>query len=217
MADSMPIPKTEQSASQITRQKLDNQRIEFGDTIKSYFLVLFILTVFFALFLIALIGYGFSVGRTMDTTVLAASVQVAFGMVLGFVCVYIGLMMTWIGIDAAYAFEGDVGTGSFVLKSASPGLLFAMGGIVLVSVSLHKRIVYEESSAKLVDTQVVDPNAKRGAVNPKSPTNMIVIPAGATPSTGAQSAGDDPIPPATFSGQIQFHSGQPSTTKRENG
>ena len=209
-------PQAEQSASETTRQKLDNQRVEFGATIKRYFPVLFVLTVVIATSVVVLIAVGFFAGRTMDATVLAASVQVAFGMVLGFVCVYIGLMMTWIGIDAAYAVEGNVGAGSFVLKSASPGLLFAMGGIVLVSVSLHKQIVYEEGSARHVDTKVVDPNTKRSAVQPESPKNINVMPAGASPFAEAQSAGDDPIPPATFSGQIQFNSGQPYTAKRES-
>ena len=84
-------------------------------------------------------------------------------MVLGFVCVYIGLMMTWLGIDAAYSVKGDVGPGSFVLKSASPGLLFALGGMVLVSVSLHKQIVYEENCRNLVGTQTLDPKTTRGS------------------------------------------------------
>jgi len=209
------------SVSESTRQKLDDQRIEFGDTIKRYFPVLFILTIVIATSLVVLVAVGFLAGRTMDATVLAASVQVAFGMVLGFVCVYIGLMMTWIGIDAAFAVEGDMGPGSFVLKSASPGLLFAMGGIVLVSVSLHKQIVYEEGTSTKVDTTAVDPNVKRSVVKPASPTSMIVMPPGsppaavspanASPAATPRPAGNS-IPPATFSGQLEFS--QPSGTKQ---
>jgi hypothetical protein len=201
MADATADQQAKQNADDTTRQKLDEQRVEFGNTIKNYFPVLFILTVVIAASLIVLSAVGFVNERTMDATVLAASVQVAFGMVLGFVCVYIGLMMTWIGIDAAYSVEGGVGSGTFVLRSASPGLLFALGGIVLVSVALHKQIVYEESSGKIVDTQPIDLNAMSGGVTPEPPKSMSFTPAEASR-------------PATFSGQIPFNSNQPSATKR---
>ncbi len=94
MADSTENQQAKQIADNVTRQKLDEQRVEFGRTIKRYFPILFMLTVFIATSLVVLSALGFFFGRTMDATVLAASVQVAFGMVLGFVCVYIGLMMT---------------------------------------------------------------------------------------------------------------------------
>lgn len=210
MADSTP---TQQRDSEATRQKLDDQRIAFGNTIKNYFPVLFILTVVIATSLVILSAVGFVKERTMDATVLAASVQVAFGMVLGFVCVYIGLMMTWIGIDAAYSVQGGAGPNSFVLTSASPGLLFALGGIVLVSISLQKQIVYEEGSARHVDTKAVDPNMKRSAVEPEPPRNMI-MPAGASPSAKARSSGDYAVPPATFSDPFPSNSdARPATTR----
>ena len=216
MADSTPPQQGERSASELTRQKLDEQRVAFGNTIRNYFPVLFLLTLVIAASLVVLSAVGFVQERTMDATVIAASVQVAFGMVLGFVCVYIGLMMTWIGIDAAYSVEGGVGTGTFVLKSASPGLLFALGGILLVSISLHKQIVYEESTGKHVDTKVVDPNVKRSAVHPESPASMIVMPADAKPSAATPSAGAAPAPPATFSGELHFNSSQPPATKQDS-
>lgn len=178
----------DQNDDETTRQKLDAQRIEFGNTVKSYFPVLFILTVVIATLLIVLSALGFVLGRTMDATVIAASVQVAFGMVLGFVCVYIGLMMTWLGIDAAYSVKGDIGPGSLVLKSASPGLLFALGGMVLVSVSLHKQIVYEESGRNIVGTQPVVPGALHGTVDPRAPQHMELTPAGTSYSTQPQSS-----------------------------
>jgi hypothetical protein len=137
-----------------------------------------------------LIAIGFFMGKTMEATVLAASVQVAFGMVLGFVCVYIGLMMTWVGIDAAYSVKGDVAGGAVALKSASPGLLFALGGMLLVGVSLYKRIEYQENGMNLIDTQMVSPDARRQAVTPSAP-NIIKTPApGSTPS-GSQTPADD--------------------------
>jgi hypothetical protein len=155
-----------------TRERLDELRIQFGSTINGYFPTLLRVTVFIALVLVLLVAVGFYFGKTMEATVLAASVQVAFGMVLGFVCVYIGLMMTWVGIDAAYSVRGDMGGGAVALKSASPGLLFALGGMLLVAVSLYKRIEYQENGMNLVDTQTLAPGALRGAVTPMAPKIM---------------------------------------------
>jgi hypothetical protein len=155
-----------------TRAKLDELRVDFGKTINKYFRTLFIVTVLIALILVGLITTGFFMGKTMEATVLAASVQVAFGMVLGFVCVYIGLMMTWVGIDAAYSVKGDVGAGAVALKSASPGLLFALGGMLLVGASLYKRIEYQENGMHLIDTQTISPEARRGDVTPIAPQIM---------------------------------------------
>ena len=127
---------------------LDRLRVNIAKTIQRYFQPLFILTVVTACFLFVIIGIGMYRGSTIATMALAASVQVAFGMIIGFVCVYIGLMMTWFGIDASYSFKGSLGGGGVkgegALKSASPGLLFALGGMVLIAVSLYKPIVYEE-------------------------------------------------------------------------
>lgn len=213
MSDSTP---THPRDTDPTRQKLDDQRVAFGNTIKNYFPILFILTVVIATSLVVLSAIGFVNERTMDATVLAASVQVAFGMVLGFVCVYIGLMMTWIGIDAAYSVKGGSGPSTFVLTSASPGLLFALGGMALVALSLHKQIVYEEGSARHVDTKAVDPNMKRSAVAPESPANMIVMPAELNPSAGAQFSGAPVAPPTTFSGEVRFDSDPRPATKRDD-
>jgi hypothetical protein len=82
---------------------------------------------------------------TAEKMALAASVQVAISMVMGFVSVFMGLMITWFGINAAYEFSGKAGEhGDVTLKSASPGLFFFLGGIILIGVSLYKKITYEE-------------------------------------------------------------------------
>jgi hypothetical protein len=213
MPDSTANQQAEQTVPDATRRKLDEQRIEFGKTVKGYFPILFVLTVVIAASLILLSALGFFMNRTMDATVIAASVQVAFGMVLGFVCVYIGLMMTWLGIDAAYSVKGDIGPGSFVLKSASPGLLFALGGMVLVSVSLHKEIVYEENSSNLVHTQPVNSKATRGAVVPESPKSLIRTPAEVSPSSQSPFPGREPPPDAAFPGQAPFNPAPSAATE----
>jgi hypothetical protein len=127
---------------------LDRLRVNIAKTIQRYFQPLFILTIVTAVVLFVIIFVGMYTGSTIATMALAASVQVAFGMIIGYVCVYIGLMMTWFGIDASYSFKGSLDVGGAksegALKSASPGLLFALGGMVLIAVSLYKPIVYEE-------------------------------------------------------------------------
>jgi hypothetical protein len=151
-----------------------------------------------AVSLVVLIGVGFAFGKTMEATVLAASVQVAFGMVLGFVCVYIGLMMTWVGIDAAYTFRGGVGSGSMALQSASPGLLFALGGMILVAVSLYKRIEYQENTSRLIDTQSIDVANDLGGVTPIAPKSMQRTSPGTNRFEAPAVSGDRPdsAPPA---------------------
>ena len=127
---------------------LDGLRVNIARVIQRNFQPLFVITMVAVGVLFVIIGIGVYRRETMATMALAASVQVAFGMIIGFVCVYIGLMMTWFGIDASYSFKGSLGgggvTGEGALKSASPGLLFALGGMVLIAVSLYKPIVYEE-------------------------------------------------------------------------
>ena len=208
--------KTENAApiaEKTTQSKLNAQRVDFGNTVKSYFCIIFIVTVIYSLVLIVVPLLLVIYGKTMDATVLAASVQVAFGMVLGFVCVYVGLMMTWLGIDAAYSAKGEIGAGSIVLKSASPGLLFALGGMVLVAVSLHKQIVYQENSKNLVGTNSIDPNIAPNAVKPGPPKSITLVPTG--PSTSARSplSSSEPGPQATFSGHLESKDSPPSATK----
>lgn len=130
-------------------RQLERLRVDIADVIRDWFTPLFFLTSGVAVSLIVLTGTAVFTGRTVETMALAASVQVAFGMVVGFVCVYIGLMMTWFGLDAAYTISGKMGAssanGEISIKSASPGLIFALGGIVLICVALYKPIIYEET------------------------------------------------------------------------
>jgi hypothetical protein len=130
--------------------ELESLRVNIADKIKNYFNPLFYVTLAFAIFLCLIIGTRVVTADVIEKMALAASVQVAFGMVIGFACVYLGLMMTWFGIDASYTFGGKLNSGGakgeVSLKSASPGLLFALGGIILISVSLYKPIEYKVTS-----------------------------------------------------------------------
>lgn len=113
---------------------------------------------------------------TVEKMALAASVQVAIGMVMGFVSVFIGLMMTWFGINAAYEFSGKAGErGDVTLKSASPGLIFFLGGIILIWVSLYKKITYEEPGQVTAVRMVGKPDVKVHDVSPAElpPLNRV--------------------------------------------
>ena len=134
-------------------------RERIAKTIQRAFLPLLILTVSCVLMLGGVIVAGMRSGDTITTMAFASSVQVVFGMVTGYVCVYIGLMMTWFGIEAAYSLGGSAagggGRADLTLKSASPGLFFAPGGMVVIAVSLYKPIVVEESGNRLSHTATV--------------------------------------------------------------
>jgi len=151
-------------------QELERLRVDIAGTIRRTFPWLFLLTVGVALALVVMVWLGFLWDKAMDATVLAASVQVAFGMVIGFFCVYLGLMMTWFGLDAAYTLHGSLDTGAGkaegALKSASPGLLFALAGIVLIAVSLHKKIEYQEGGFRSHGSIDADTDATQPGVPP---------------------------------------------------
>jgi hypothetical protein len=140
-------PDTRDQSEPQPLQELQAIRINIAKIVGRYFLPLLIVTVLFALFLIFIIGTQKVTRDTTEKMALAASVQVAFGMVIGYVCVYVGLMMTWFGIEAAYSVKGSLGAqeakGEVSLQSASPGLLFALGGMVLIAVCLYKPIEYK--------------------------------------------------------------------------
>jgi len=141
--------------------ELQQLRVSIASIIQRWFTPLFVLTAFAAIVLIVLTTTGVFTGKTTETMALAASIQVAFGMIIGYVCVYIGLMMTWYGIDAAYDVTGKLGSGELGLKSASPGLLFALGGLVLIGVSLYKPIVYQEGGTFPADVRPYQPGEQQ--------------------------------------------------------
>ena len=68
MADLTENKQAKEIADDVTRQKLDEQRVEFGRTIKRYFPILFMLTIVIATSLVVLSALGFFLGRTMDAT-----------------------------------------------------------------------------------------------------------------------------------------------------
>lgn len=159
-------------------------RLKIARHIRYAFLPLLVLTVLCVLFLGYVIIIGQESNNPTATMAFASSVQVVFGMATGYVCVFIGLMMTWFGIEAAYSLDGAVDTGGMkgdlALKSASPGLLFALGGMILIAVSLYKPIIYEETGNRPVRIGPTSQDSKKGGL--QGPTPSLPPPI------------DDPIP-----------------------
>jgi hypothetical protein len=101
-------------------------------------------------FMLCILG-GLFKGETIDRLALVCSLQVGLGMYLGFISLFFGVLMTWIGIDAAFEFGGTAGpensrVAKIALSSASPGLLIAVGGLIVVVASLYKTIEFETTS-----------------------------------------------------------------------
>lgn len=143
-------PNTAEGGTQ-PLQKLDSLRSGIGWVLFVSFPVLLVCVIGALVFLFFVIAGRITSGpqqKLLDVTekmALAASVQVAIGMVMGFISVFIGLMMTWFGLSATFTFTGKSGDrGELSLQSSSPGLLFFLGGIILIGVSLYKPITYED-------------------------------------------------------------------------
>ena len=154
--------KTDNSSTnngQPTSPALERVKTQIASSLFISFPVLLVTILGALIFLFSVIhGQGSRNGQpdvglsTTEKMALAASVQVAIGMVMGFVSVFMGLMITWFGIIAAFEFSGTVGDkAGATLKGASPGLLFYLGGIILIGVSLYKPITYEEPSPLKVE------------------------------------------------------------------
>ena len=173
-----PIATAAPTAAPSASESLDKLRINIAGLIQRIFLPLFLVTLFCVMFLFSVITFGLFQPSAINVMALAASVQVAFGMVIGFVCVYIGLMMTWFGIDAAYTFQGSLGAGGLksegAVKSASPGLLFALGGMLLIAVSLYKPIVFSEKGG--LPSYIGQTMPATGNENGESPIRLLPPP-----------------------------------------
>lgn len=165
-----------QGSSLSVDTRLDETRINIGKFIFWSFPILLLCTIGALVFLFLIVSGTIGGGReaegglsTVERMALAGSVQVAFGMVMGFVSVFMGLMMTWFGLSASYAMTAKSGKmGEVSLQSASPGLLFFLGGVILIGVSLYKPLTYEDHGS--VDKVPIskDSHAAQG-VTPRTP------------------------------------------------
>lgn len=187
-----------------TVDELHNVRVALAKKIDKLFIYLIITVGLTVVILLGLGVFGFFTKRTMDATVLAGSVQVALGMVSGFVFVYFGLMMTWLGITEAYLLKGSLNSGGTAaegaLKSASPGLVFGLAGMVLIAVSLHKKIEYSEGGWQPTNSSYGDGTS--GPVEPKAPLHKNVDGAEAPKQCDGASSRKDSVLPKSSSQRV---------------
>lgn len=88
--------------------------------------------------------------RTAEAMALLGSLQISLAMFLGFTCIFWGLMMTCLGVTAGYDIKAggntDKAAASFSLASTSPGILFLIGGLILIGMALYKEIEYQDKT-----------------------------------------------------------------------
>ncbi len=185
-----------------------------------FFPVLTILAILGAVALFFCVGTDRFADEVIEKMALAASIQVGFGMVIGYVCIFLGLMMTWFGVvDSGYTMRTRAKAGSAAgevsLKSASPGLLFALAGAVLVAVCLYKPLYYQDSGKPLVldrDTATdkeaeVKPNPPPPLSNTKDNVTGMALPASLMSAAhlAAMATGQTPDFPTALKHPIQFY------------
>ena len=98
--------------------------------------------------IVMLILLGFVRMDYMQKIIIVRLLQVSFGMVIGAACVILGVVLSWMGVTAAFAAEASAKTvgqhGRMSLVGTSPGILLILGGVVLISVSLYRPVEYRE-------------------------------------------------------------------------
>lgn len=87
----------------------------------------------------------------LDKSLIARLLQIAYGMVAGSACLFLGSTLAWFGINASFALSGEVGGNTkLALSSASPGIALIVGGLILIGITLYRPIDYfEDTSAQL--------------------------------------------------------------------
>jgi hypothetical protein len=135
-------------------QSLEDVRTQFARTVTYSYWVLIILIPALVVFMLALLG-GLFGNTTIDRLALVTSLQVGLGMFLGFMSLYFGVMMTWMGIEAAFNLSAGRNTpgmeSKVTLTSASPGLFFGLLGAVLIVMCLYKTIEFTQTGFSKID------------------------------------------------------------------
>ncbi len=127
---------------------LDELRIRFGRSVgRSYWILVVLIPLLIVVLVLILTGVIKS-AETIDKLALGAALLVGLGMYLGFMSLYFGVMMTWLGIEAAFNLsaqgKGEGKEAQITFSSASPGLLFGLMGGVMVVACLYKTIEFSE-------------------------------------------------------------------------
>jgi hypothetical protein len=84
--------------------------------------------------------------------------------------------MVWLGIEAAFDLHGETLGAKLTLASASPGILLALAGVVLIAISLYKPLHYsEESPANAGRPEPLPQNTEPSPADPPRESNQEEI------------------------------------------
>ena len=141
----MTVPR-QSSPSEMETQMLEVRKA-FERAFKAVILSVIVLVVSTGL---AILFVAFREDSQLSEKLLVARfIQVSFGMTIGSGCVFLGVILIWLGITASVSVSATgnttVGTGRFGLTSASPGVIIALAGIVLIALSLYRPIGYTDT------------------------------------------------------------------------
>lgn len=67
--------------------------------------------------------------------------QVGIGMVLGFVCLFLGTAMCWFGVTGTYTLGAEAAGTKVNIQGAQVGIVLLVGGIILTALALNKTVV----------------------------------------------------------------------------
>ena len=94
---------------------------------------------------VVMLSISFTSIETVQKALLVRLIQISFGMVLGSACVFLGVVVSWLGITASYSLGAEREKARLTLQSTSPAIALIVGGIILIWASLYKEIQYTET------------------------------------------------------------------------
>ncbi len=135
------VPEQEERHQFVAESEMSGVRKEFAPTFKM--LVISVIVLIF-ISVVATLIVIFSGKLTEDVALFVRLIQITFGMILGASCIFLGVIVIWLGITAAYTVNarGKLGgaSQSVNLQTASPGIILVISGAFLIGVSLYKEV-----------------------------------------------------------------------------
>jgi hypothetical protein len=128
-------------------QSLEKLRKAFEKPLQRIFLFGFVLISLFAVGTLVIIGIVAwqSKNPLVNVGVALRSLQMSLGMILGFFVIYLGLLASWMGIEAKYHVTGKSGSAAVTLVNASPGIVLILCGTTIFTAALLRDITADRS------------------------------------------------------------------------
>jgi hypothetical protein len=109
-------------------------------------IVLLVLIVAFGAMFIAVTRNA--TGEAPDKVLVVHLVQVGIGLTLGFLCLFLGVVMCWFGITGTFSVIGQVSGAKLDVKGSQMGIILLIGGMSLTALSLHKSYSLVQADAQ---------------------------------------------------------------------